>query len=156
MSDGTPESGATEGPMVQVGPLTDRDALDDAVGRAYDMLVEESQRLREHVCLHPFHLDVGAEFLDAMRCFAFAVDVFTAASEAVEHAAQVDHDAPAIAEPAAEPMWRAGFAAGALAQLDWMVAYALGRGWSSTAAAIRMTSPVAPPATFEEAADVRA
>lgn len=150
MSERIPEYVATEGPAA-VG----LDALDDACSKAFDELLEVSQRMREFVCMHPFHLDVGTEFLLTMRIFASTVDAYAAASDAVEAATPADCRAPVFAITH-EAAWRAGFVAGALAQRDWLVAYARGRGWVSTAAAIELTAPVAPPAITEEATDVRA
>jgi hypothetical protein len=160
MSERIPEYGATEGPAPLAG-VVDKDTLDDAFGRASDMMAEQAEQVRQHVCLHPFHVDVSAEFLEAMRGFAFAIDAWTAASEAVQaHAVIAENDPPSPIEieaaPGADPAWRVGFAAGAVAQRDWMVAYARSRGWVSTATAIELTQPVAPPAITEEATDVRA
>jgi hypothetical protein len=160
MSERIPEYVATEGSAPLAG-VVDKDTLDDAFGRAFDNLIEEAEGVRQHVCLHPFHVDVSAEFLEAMRGFAFAFDAHAAALEAVDaRAAIAEQDAPSPAEieaaPGSDSAWRTGFAAGAIAQLNWLVAYARGRGWVSTAAAIELTAPVAPPAITEEATDVRA
>lgn len=156
MSERIPEYVATEGPPPAAG-VVEKDALDDAFGRAFDSLAEEAAEVRQHVCLHPFHVDVSAEFLEAMRSFSFAVDAFTAASDAVELAAEGGSPAaPTRVDADANPAWRAFFIAGAAAQRDWMVAYARSRGWVSTATAIELAPLVKPPATSEEVPDVRA
>lgn len=154
MSERIPEYVAMEGPGPLAGAV-DRDALDDACSKALDILIEEVENVRQHVCLHPFHLDVGPEFLEAMRRLALVVDAHTAASDAVEAATPMDHVMPS-APVSADPVWRGGFETGAFAEREWLVAYARGRGWVSTAAAIELTDPVAPPAISEEATDVRA
>lgn len=148
MCEGAPEIRATEGPA---GLLS---AAEEALAHAGDEVLELAGTLRQHVCLHPLHADVGPEFLDTLRRLSLAVDRLDAAEAEIERAGFPGEPAPVEPGPGSAT-WRAGFSAGALAQLRWVVEYARGRGWVGTAAAYELAAPVEPPALSEEAAHVR-
>jgi len=143
-TDGHPDAGAT------------CDTIDDAFGRAYDELAERAAIVREHICLHPFHVDVSPEFLDDLRCFALAVDAFEAASQAVDHAAAAG-DEPGWLTVALTPVYAAGFVAGAHEQHEAAVQHANARGWVKVASALRMMPVIeGPPAPFSPSSTLAA
>lgn len=137
MCEGSPEVRATEGPASPAGDTQQR--VDDAFGRAFDELAECAAELREHVCLHPLHVDVSAEFLEAARRFALAADAYGAASASVDELASALTGASGIVVASAtDQSYLAGFRAGAHAQHALADRFVRGRGWVKVASALML------------------